>query len=44
MFYRIFLRRVESLVIDLERESIKLVDALHSSRGVEIKDSAGTQG
>jgi len=44
MFYRIFLRRVESLVIDLERESIKLVDALHSSRGVEIKDSLGTQG
>jgi len=44
MFYRIFLRRVESLVIDLERESIKLVDALHSSRGVEIKDSAVTQG
>lgn len=44
MFYRIFLRRVESLVIDLERESIKLVDALHSSRGVEIKDGSGTQG
>lgn len=38
MFYRMFLRRVESLVIDLERESIKLVDALHSSRGVEIKE------
>jgi len=44
MFYRMFLRRVESLVIDLERESIKLVDALHSSRGVEIKDSAKAQG
>ena len=39
MFYRMFLRRVESLVIDLERESIKLVDALHTSRGVEIKES-----
>ena len=39
MFYRMFLRRVESLVVELERESIKLVDALHSSRGVEIKDS-----
>jgi len=38
MFYRMFLRRVESLVIDLERESIKLVDALHSSRGVEIRE------
>lgn len=31
MFYRMFLRRVESLVVELERESIKLVDALHSS-------------
>jgi len=39
MFYRMFLRRVESLVIDLERESIKLVDALHTSRGVAIKES-----
>jgi biopolymer transport protein ExbB len=38
MFYRMFLRRVESLVVDLERESIKLVDALHSSRGVEIRE------
>jgi len=25
-------------VIELERESIKLVDALHSSRGVEIRE------
>ncbi len=39
MFYRMFMRRVESLVIDLERESIKLVDALHLSRDVEIKES-----
>jgi biopolymer transport protein ExbB len=38
MFYRMFLRRVESLVIDLERESIKLVDALHTSRGVEVRE------
>lgn len=38
IFYRMFLRRVESLVVDLERESIKLVDALHSDRGVEIKE------
>jgi biopolymer transport protein ExbB len=39
MFYRMFLRRVESLVIDLERESIKLVDALHTSRGVEVREA-----
>ena len=38
-FYRLFLRRVESLVIELERESIKLVDALHSSRAVEVQSS-----
>lgn len=35
--YRFFLRRVESLVVELERESIKLVDALHSSRAVELQ-------
>ncbi len=38
-FYRLFLRRVESLVIELERESIKLVDALHSSRAVEVQNT-----
>lgn len=37
IFYRMFVRRVESLVVDLERESIKLVDALHSNRSVELK-------
>lgn len=37
MFYRMFLRRVESLVVELERESIKLVDALHSTRAVEVR-------
>lgn len=40
IFYRMFLRRVESLVVDLERESIKLVDALHSERQVEIRERA----
>lgn len=38
-FYRMFVRKVESLVVELERESIKLVDALHSSRGVEVRGS-----
>ncbi len=37
-FYRVFMRKVETLVIDLERESVKLVDALHSTRGVEVKN------
>jgi len=37
IFYRMFLRRISSLVVDLERESIKLVDALHSSRTVEVR-------
>jgi biopolymer transport protein ExbB len=37
-FYRLFLRRVETLVVELERESIKLVDALHSSRMVEVQE------
>jgi biopolymer transport protein ExbB len=38
LFYRLFLRRVDSLVVELERESIKLVDALHSSRAVEVQE------
>ncbi len=35
--HRFFMRRVESLVLNLELESIKLVDALHSDREVEVK-------
>ena len=38
-FHRLFTRRVESLVVELERESIKLVDALHSNRNVEVRDN-----
>ncbi|MEX2366835.1 MAG: MotA/TolQ/ExbB proton channel family protein [Pseudohongiellaceae bacterium] len=38
IFYRMFIRRVESLVVDLERESIKLVDALHSDRTVTVRE------
>lgn len=37
MFHRFFTRKVDSLVLDLEQESIKLVDALHSDRKVEVK-------
>ncbi|PCJ40470.1 MAG: biopolymer transporter ExbB [SAR86 cluster bacterium] len=39
LFYRFFQRKIDTLVIELERESIKLVDALHSSRTVDYKDS-----
>jgi biopolymer transport protein ExbB len=37
MFHRFFLRKVDSLVLNLEQESIKLVDALHSDVRVEVK-------
>jgi len=42
LFYRTFLRRIDTLVVELERESIKLVDALHSPRAVEVR--SGKQG
>jgi biopolymer transport protein ExbB len=35
--HRHFTRKVESLVLTLEQESTKLVDALHSDRKVEVK-------
>lgn len=38
MFHRMFMRRVDSLVLNLEQESIKLVDALHSDRRVEVRE------
>ncbi len=37
MFHRYFTRKVDSLVLSLEQESIKLVDAIHSDRRVEVK-------
>ena len=37
MSYRYFSRKVESLVLSLEQESMKLVDAIHSDRRVEVK-------
>ena len=42
MFHRMFMRRVETLVLGLEQESVKLVDALHSDRRVENRESAGS--
>lgn len=40
MFHRLFMRRVDSLVLGLEQESIKLVDALHSDRRVQVKETS----
>ena len=37
MAHRFFARKVDSLVLILEQESMKLVDALHSDRKVEVK-------
>ncbi|MGI9251711.1 MAG: MotA/TolQ/ExbB proton channel family protein [Pseudohongiellaceae bacterium] len=38
IFHRYFLRRVDGLVLRLEQESGKLVDALHSDREVEVSE------
>ena len=32
IFYRFFRRRVESIVVEMEREAIKMVDVLHNNR------------
>ena len=37
IFHRFFTRKVDSLVLSLEQESTKLVDALHSDRRVGVK-------
>jgi biopolymer transport protein ExbB len=41
-FHRFFQRRVDTMVLELEQESAKLVDALHSDRKVDIKETAAT--
>jgi len=35
--HRFFVRRVDSLVVTMEQEAVKLVDALHSDRRVDVK-------
>ncbi len=35
--HRFFVRRVDSLVVAMEQESVKLVDALHGDRRVDLK-------
>lgn len=37
IFHRYFQRHIDSLVVTMEEEAIKLVDALHSDRRVDIK-------
>lgn len=37
MAHRFFQRRVDGLVVTMEQEAIKLVDALHSDRRVDVK-------
>jgi len=37
MSHRFFQRRIDTLVVIMEQESVKLVDALHSDRRVDLK-------
>lgn len=39
MLHRFFTRRVDTLVVAMEQEAVKLVDALHSERRVDVKES-----
>jgi len=38
MMHRFFLRRVENIVVSLEQESVKLVDAMHGDRPVDVRE------
>jgi len=40
MMHRYFTRRVDTLVLRMEQEALRLVDALHSGRVVELKETA----
>jgi biopolymer transport protein ExbB len=37
IFHRFFQRRIDALVVTMEEEAVKLVDALHSDRRVDVK-------
>lgn len=39
IMHRYYLRRIDGVVITLEQEAIKLVDALHGDRKVDVKDN-----
>jgi biopolymer transport protein ExbB len=38
IMHRYYVRRIDSIVVTLEQEAIKLVDALHGDRKVDIKE------
>lgn len=40
MMHRYFTRRVDTLIVAMEQEALKLVDAVHSNRPVELKETA----
>jgi len=40
--HRHFLRRVDTIVVGLEQEAIKLVDAMHGGRPVDVREKPGT--
>jgi biopolymer transport protein ExbB len=40
IMHRYFIRRIDTIVITLEQETIKLVDALHSDRKVKVNTGA----
>lgn len=39
--HRYYVRKVDDIVVNMEQETIKLVDALHSGREVTLKSEAG---
>lgn len=39
VLHRFFQRRVDTLVVTMEQEAVKLVDALHSDRRVDVKSA-----
>ena len=40
--YRYFRNKVDGLVVDMEKEAIKLVEALHRHRSVDVTTSVGS--
>ncbi|TNF36852.1 MAG: MotA/TolQ/ExbB proton channel family protein, partial [Gammaproteobacteria bacterium] len=36
IMHRYFLRRVDSIVVEMERQTIRLIDALHGERSVKV--------
>ena len=37
MFHRFFQRRIDSLVVTMEQETVKLIEAMHGKRNVDVK-------